>query len=223
MANNFERIILMNSWLVVIPSINPEWNKECINSLIDNETNFEYIIVDNRSKNYGVSGAWNIGLDRVVDNNIDWLVVCSESVRFGPSGAKSIQEALDSADQEDMMLEADDGFGWHLIAFRRELLLTVGYFDEVFFPAYFEDNDYTHRVKIVANKLDKPWFPWKKFKVDASLIGVAQGLKLLNYQMDFGWLTNKYKEKWGDYPVEIYEHPYNDPNLSMRYAERHNK
>lgn len=213
----------MSSWLVVIPSINPEWNQECINSLIDNETNFEYIIVNNREKNYGVSGAWNIGVDRVIENNIDWLVICSESVRFGPTGAKSIQQALDSASNDDMILEADDGFGWHLIAMKRELLLSVGYFDEVFFPAYFEDNDYSYRIRMISDKLGKSWYPWKKFKLDATLIGIAEGLKFLNYEMDFGWLKAKYEEKWGGSPVEVYQHPYNNPNYSLRYAERHNR
>ena len=213
----------MNSWLIVIPSINKEWSRECINSLTDNETNFEYIIVDNTEKNYGVAGAWNIGVDRVLENNIDWLVICSESVRFGPDGAKNIQHSLDNAATNDMTLEGSNGFGWHLIAMRRELFLTVGYFDEIFFPAYFEDNDYIYRINMINKKNGMPWTLWKKFEVDASLIGVAEGLKFLNYQMDFGWLKAKYEEKWGGSPVEVYEYPYNNPNYSLRYAERHNR
>ena len=213
----------MNSWLVIIPSINPEWSQECISSLKDEETSFEYIIIDNREKNYGVSGAWNIGVDKVLENNIDWLVICSESVRFGQNGAKDIQKHLDSASPDEMTIEGDEGFGWHLMAIRRELLEIVGYFDEVFFPAYFEDNDYIYRVHKMREKMNKSWVLWKKVQIDASLIGVAQGLKLLDYKMDFGWLREKYKEKWGGSPIEVYEYPYNNPNYSLRYAERHNR
>lgn len=213
----------MNTWLVVIPSINKEWSQECINSLVDHETNFDYIIVDNTEKNYGVSGAWNIGVDKVLENNIDWLVICSESVRFGPNGAKDIQKNLDNSSVNEMTIEGDEGFGWHLMAIRRELLIEVGYFDEVFFPAYFEDNDYIYRTHKIREKMNKPWVLWNKFKVDASLIGVAEGLKFLNYGMDFGWLKSKYEEKWGGSPVEVYEHPYNNPNYSFRYAERYNR
>lgn len=223
MEKHFKGIKSMSSWFLVIPSINPEWNKLCINSLIDNETDFDYLIVDNRKKNYGVAGAWNLGVDKVINENIDWLVICSESVRFGPNAAKDIQKSLDEASPEDMVIEADNGFGWHLIAIRRELFLTVGYFDEVFFPAYFEDNDFAYRIKIAAQKNKKKWFPWNYMTVDAELIGIAQGLKLLNYEIDYGWLTNKYIEKWGGYPEETYLHPYNNSKYSFRYAERYNR
>ena len=213
----------MSSWLLVIPSINSEWSQQCLDSLVDNKTDFKYIVVDNTVKNHGVAGAWNIGVDRVIEDNIDWLVICSESVRFGPDGASNIQEALDGALENDMLVEAGNGLGWHLIAMRKELFLAVGYFDEIFWPAYFEDNDYSYRIKMISDKLNKPWFPWKKFELDASLIGIAQGLKFLNYEMDFGWLKEKYEEKWGGSPIETYEHPYNNPDYSLRYAERHNR
>lgn len=212
----------MSSWLVVIPSINPLWGKRCIQSLTDKETNFEHIIVKNYEKDHGVAGAWNIGVDRVIDEGIDWLVICSESMRFKPNSAKKIQQALDNASSDDMVLPAE-GFGWHLIAIRRELFLTVGYFDEVFFPAYFEDNDYHYRVKMISEQLGKPWYPWAYFTLDAKLLGTAQGLRFRRYEMDFGFLKSKYEEKWGGSPVEVYKHPYNNPEYSLRYAERYHR
>jgi hypothetical protein len=39
-------------------------------------------------------------------------------------------------------------FNWSVFAINRACIQTVGFFDEEFFPAYFEDNDYHRRVKI---------------------------------------------------------------------------
>lgn len=211
----------MNSWLIVIPSINKEWSLECMNSLKDDSIKFYSMIIDNSEKNHGVAGAWNMGMDAVIEKGIDWLVVCSESMRFGPQGAKDIQSMLDASKDNEMVAEAE--FGWHLIAFRRELLLEVGYFDETFHPAYFEDNDYIYRTTKIKEQQSRNWILWKKYHVDGELIGTAQGLKHLNYGIDFGSLREKYIAKWGGSPVEVYDHPYNNEQYSLRYAERVNR
>jgi len=208
-----------DTWLLVIPSVKMSWAKQAIRTLKgDGKIPVKCLIVDNTKFNYGVSGAWNLGIDQVIKENIDWLVICSESMRFGPNGAEDIQRQLTGASKNTMIVEADNDIGWHLIAFRRQLLETLGYFEELFFPAYFEDNDYIYRYKL-AHKEHTHW-KWQKVPIDANLLGIAQGILHLTENIQFVDLKELYTLKWGGSPNEVYLHPYNDKNLNYRYAQR---
>jgi hypothetical protein len=117
-----------------------------------------------------------------------------------------------------MVVEADNGIGWHLIAFRRQLLEIVGYFEELFYPAYFEDNDYSYRYFLAHEEY--PEWTWAKVSIDASLIGIAQGINHIDENVQFVDLKELYTQKWGGSPKEKFKHPYNDKRLTYRYAQR---
>ncbi len=207
------------TWLLVIPSVKPSWSRQAISTLKgDGGVKFEYLVVDNTKFNYGVSGSWNLGADRVIKEKLDWLIICSESMRFGPNGAADIQRHLTEASENTMVVEADNGIGWHLIAFRRQLIETVGYFEELFFPAYFEDNDYSYRYNLAYK--ENPHWEWHKVPVDATLLGVAQGILHIKENIQFVDLKELYTKKWGGSPKEKFKHPYNDKKLDYRYAQR---
>lgn len=220
----------MASYLLLIPSVVPSSSTRCLVSFF-NPNNV--LIIDNTEINRGVAASWNIGIDKVLEQNRDWLIICSESVTFGPRGGREFIEALDYYKNEDI-IEAGNGLGWHLIAFNARTLRDVGYFDEMFYPAYYEDNDYSHRYQLIREvgvgypggrdeyAKDFPGKPlWPKVDVDANLEGTAQGIIKTEIKIDFVDLENKYKQKWGGVsPNEKYSLPYNDPLLTPRYAQR---
>lgn len=213
---------MSDSWLIVIPSINPAAASACYDSLPDDaDGRWMELIVDNTVTNHGVAGAWNLGIDQMFRSKFDWLVICSESVRFGVGGAKDIQCALDAATPGTMAVEADEGLGWHLIAFRKEVFEKVGYFDELFWPAYYEDNDFSYRYQLAFKTTEEGYPLWPKVHIDATLIGKAQGLAHVREPIDFMALEAAYVKKWGGVsPNETYDRPYNNPMLSYRYAQR---
>lgn len=211
-----------NLFEMVIPSLNREWMQACVDSFsLSVDTPGAILYVDNQHTNRGVAGAWNLGIDSMFARDADWLVICSESVRFGEYGAHDLIRAMKESSGDTMAIEADGGLGWHLIAFRREVFEKVGYFDELFYPAYFEDNDFSYRYQKAYELTEDDYPLWPKVHIDATLLGVAQGLQHVREPIDMQGLQAKYVEKWGGVsPHETYDHPYNNRMLSYRYAER---
>lgn len=204
----------------VIPSLNPGWGRECKDSFYCQDRSY-ITVIDNSENNLGVAASWNIGVDKVLAGKQDWLVVCSESIRFGPTGGTDLIQALSDASPETMAVEADEDLGWHLIAFRREVFEKVGYFDEMFYPAYYEDNDFSYRYQKAFATTEADYPLWPKVHFDAFMIGKAQGLNHIKEPINFVQLEELYKVKWGGVsPNETFEVPYDNPLLTYRYAQR---
>lgn len=218
------------SYLFVIPSIHKPTTVGCLDTLKVPRENV--MVVDNTVVNRGVGGSWNLGIDRVLAEDRDWLVICSAAMRFGKEGGLDFVEKLYGYDKSQphvdgiplyytLAVEAANDIGWHLIAFRRNTLEKVGYFDELFYPGYEEDIDMSWRIQKAygLGPKDFPLFP--KVDVDASLLEVAHGIKRGNVQIDLVGQKEKYRRKWGDTsPNEKWERPYNNPLLNWRSVER---
>lgn len=174
---------------------------------------FPITVVDNTAHNRGVAASWNIGAREVVDRRIDWLVVLSAAVRFGPAGGVDFLETLD--DPEAIVVEAGDGIGWHLIAFRRDVFEQAGLFDENCHPAYWEDLDMGRRIALTFG-LDPPY--WRKVPVDATVTEVGHGKRVGRVTVDsdalIGYMVAKHGGVPGPTPEgELYAHPFGDPDL----------
>lgn len=206
------------SFILVIPSVSPISAHECLKTYNGNYE--DCYVIPNNETNRGVAGAWNLGVDQMYAQNRGWLVICSESIRFGADGYKNLVDEMDAASPKTMVLEADNDLGWHLIAFRREVFDKVGYFDELFYPAYYEDNDFSYRYQKAFQTTEDDYPLWPKVSIDATLIGKAQGLQHVE-PIDFVALEAEYVKKWGGVsPNETFDRPYNNPLYTYRFTQR---
>lgn len=198
------------SYAAVLPSVYQLWTDRCWSTMSD-ELKDNLILVDNTSDNLGVAGSWNLGVNKVLNGQLDWLVIISAAVRFGMPGGKDFIELLD-VKLDRIALEAAHGIGWHLIAFRREVFEKVGLFDENFYPAYYEDIDFGRRVSLGFD-LDPPY--WEKVSVDVAIAGFAHGINLGHVQASDKSMLGYYTKKWGDKPgYERWNRPFGDKELS---------
>lgn len=170
--------------------------------------------------NLGVPASWNVGLRFAEHEQADYLLIVSQSIRFGRRGGTDFLWELERR-QPSMFLDAPQ-LGWKLIAVRRERFAEVGPFDEIFTPGYYEESDWMYRAHLAG--LCSPWYNVRSGReqvlgVDAISAGdgVALTRKLVTIEM--GEQTAKYVAKFGGRPrEERFIHPYNDPDLDWRFV-----
>lgn len=181
--------------------------KDIINRKPDH---IDEIIVCSLPQNVGFSGAINLIIRQNTDCNhwivtgFDWWVKPGEwqkllkRIDIIPFGAT-------------LALGNDQMCG---IVFTPTLLKRVGYFDENFFPGYFEDNDYRYRIKLTNTKITS--IPLLAEHQTSSTLNSSDKFKQKN-NVSFQENYNYYISKWGGPPNhEIYITPFNK-NLPVDY------
>lgn len=107
--------------------------------------------------NRGLAASWNEGIHEALIGGADLIAVINDDIVFMEDGfAKFINFAKDNEDGDLFFaLGSEDEHGEEIIRSqdfacylaRPSLLEKIGYFDENFFPAYFEDTDYFLRAQ----------------------------------------------------------------------------
>jgi GT2 family glycosyltransferase len=92
-------------------------------------------------KNLGVAVSWNLAL-RSYEN----VIISNDDIELHEDTIKSFADALEMW-PDDLMFHVE---GWSLFMQRRALAEKIGYYDENFWPAYFEDSDYLRRMKLAG-------------------------------------------------------------------------
>lgn len=187
----------------ILPSIDPAYRDLCLASMSD-DVRARTVVVDNSSRNCGVSASWNVGILEMQMADYEWLVICSESMRFGAAGGADFERQLDH-DWTDSL------FGWHLVAFHRSTLETVGRFDENF-HSYCEDSDYLIRLHLAGRaspRLNSRPHRWVE-GVDAMHEGTEHTIRAGLYRVPWKTLTDYWARKWGAvHPDHGWDHPFN--------------
>lgn len=218
----------MSGLLVVLPVIDSKTTDICIESVLmeDSAAGFEpedILIVDNSrdgfapkyglrtyrdtdGHNLGTSRSWNIGAREVLERNLDYLVIMSASMRFGPAMHTKWTWQMKTF-WESPLIESE-GHSFHLIAIHRRVFDMVGFFDENFYPGYFEAVDYDRRFRLCGIG------GWPRAWVNALSQGTGLTLPLINCPA--APLLAYYKEKWGgDKGEEIFNVPFGDKPMNF--------
>jgi hypothetical protein len=207
----------------VIPSLDPAYQAACLATL----TVPRVTVIDNTGFNRGVAASWNLGIDDALAAGVDWLVICSESMRFGPPGGADFEAGLTGAWTPSRCdhtcvypcgAVGTGGLGWHLIGLSMATVATVGYFDEVFYPAWWEDTDYFRRIDLAGLFDDQA----PVVTVDAHLIAVEHSFNAgLVPTANWGVTAPFYEAKWGGMPGdETFTRPYGRADLDLTSVTR---
>lgn len=198
----------------VMPFIVPEYKDACLEHCkLDN-----LLLVDNTVTNLGVMRSHNLGIDHMRDLDADWLVILSAAIRFAPDeGGRDFIRCLESTHADAHVVNAVGVYGWHLMAFSRETIETVGRWDENFYPYGFDDNDLAIRIhKALPNAA------WAGVTVAVTDTIMAHSLKLGGVVAPAGPLLDYFRDKWGHrpqgQPFEAFnDHPFGDPANDVGY------
>ena len=147
--------------------------------------------------------AWN---DAAAWADGDWLIITNDDVLFAPDTIERMVRAAEEAPRAGTVTCMP---GQHFSCFllRRAAYEAVGPFDEQFSPAYFEDNDYTWRMRLAGWELvDAPTAV--QHGKSASLPRESDALMQRHHQ-EFRANFERYTAKWGGPPgLERFTAPY---------------
>lgn len=192
---------------VVVPTLYLPWAGACLQSCRFDKD--KMLIIDNSQENKGVARSWNMGLDAMQEQAANWLILCSEANRFGARGGLDF---IDELDPDYDVVEAGLGMGWHLIAFHRRVFEVVGRFDENFYPGYFEDVDFHHRMELAL-----PQARYKRPVIDMMCAGWGHVPTLTNFAPRVEDIKSYIISKWGGLKEREYTYPFNKAENSVKY------
>lgn len=200
-------------------------------------------------ENVGCAGGWNVGLDYALKNDFSHVLIANNDVLFSPFAIQRLYKAikdtgvalvsavdvaaevslptdiLDEAHQvnsKETSLAPHPNFSCFMIS--RKTIDDVGFFDESFFPAYFEDNDYHYRIKIACGEngalatLPATFYHFgSKTQNESSQMPVVQGTQ-------FEKNRDYFAKKWGGVPGhEQFNKPFNNDNATIKDVTRRTK
>jgi GT2 family glycosyltransferase len=205
-----------------IPTLNRfDWLQKCITSAVRGSVAPDRVIVIDNScgacpqlagveiitpaYNLGVAASWNrivqaCGVD-------DLLIISNDDILFAPD---SIETMLRRAESQPAAgtISAIDGQKFSLFYLNWWCYQAVGPFDEAFYPAYFEDNDYVQRMAMAG------------YQAISAVSAVEHGGSQTRAAMDEETLERSHQQfrknaalfiaKWGNLPHEgaLYEVPF---------------
>lgn len=185
------------------------------------------LVVSNWVDNIGVSRAWNEILRTAILHNYDLVLIVNDDVVFRPSSFKSLVASWDDRPQDAIMVtgctdpEVDMGFAPApdyscFMVDPLNYVRQIGWFDENFTPAYFEDNDSHYRIKVAG---------YEAYRFNGATI-MHKGSQTQNANPNTPIVTppmfekNRayYVEKWGGRPgEEKLKVPYGDTSKDWKY------
>jgi GT2 family glycosyltransferase len=150
-------------------------------------------------KNLGVSGSWNLLCTTLFAKGYTHVALLNDDIIWKKT-ADDIEDFID-ANPSDFYL----GLGtWCLIIIPLTTWEKVGKFDEQFFPAYFEDNDYCYRMRLEGLKrINSPFFNPEIYRNSQTIA------KDPSLNKNFTLNRTLYINKWGGSPSnETYKTPF---------------
>jgi hypothetical protein len=151
-----------------------------------------------------VAKAWNIGFREGCDTTI----VTGDDVLFGEHTLRDLEQASMSSPSLFLYPLVNASQMFCVFTAKADLFERIGWFDEQFFPAYYEDNDFFRRMKLAGIEAEAV------ARCDAYLHDVSSTLKSFNppemeeHHAQFRENQRRYMNKWGGLPgSEIYDVP----------------
>jgi GT2 family glycosyltransferase len=165
--------------------------------IITRERNFVHYKPE---KNLGVSGSWNMLMDYADKVKATHVLILNDDIYLGKP-EEEIKTIIKLWNPEFLCTELN----WCSFILSVETFKKVGNFDENFFPAYFEDNDYFRRmqlanVPIIMNPMLNPIIYRNSMTIQKSP------------ELNSGFEKNRqyYISKWGGQPTqETFATPFN--------------
>lgn len=147
--------------------------------------------------NLGVARSWNLFCDLAIKEGLDAVILANDDIVLYENTVSTLLDKLKECPNDFVAYSGDNSFS--LFALPLSVFNLVGRFDENFYPAYFEDNDYVMRMKlnnVQMHYLDSP----KYYHEGSSTIRALSQSELEVHHHVFRKNQTYYIQKWGGLP-----------------------
>lgn len=152
-------------------------------------------------KNLGVAGSWNFLCKQIFEKHEHALLLNDDVIlRADRNG---IENFIETQKYDFAIAESTNS----VFLFSKSIFHEIGWFDEQFYPAYYEDNDYFWRLKCKKKILLKSFLLNPAIQENSSSIAKDPSLNKGREN------RKRYERKWGGYPGrELWISSYNMNN-----------
>lgn len=158
-------------------------------------------------KNIGVAASWNLLANSAFKDH-EYVIILNDDVILD-SNVAMIDLLLNEDPADIYLCESEPGYtGFTSFILPKKTFNYIGGFDETFYPAYYEDNDYLYRLKLemCQVKITSVLNPKEMFR-----FGTLKKDSGIDIRMQFN--RNHYIKKWGGMPgKECVIEPFGKPN-----------
>lgn len=157
-------------------------------------------------RNVGTAGAWNYALYA----SKDFLILSNDDIEVFPNTLPLlVGAAMQHPDKLMFVPESGTGCAFSFCLFRRKVLDVVGAFDPLFWPYYFEDNDYVYRMKLAGVHNEFCVRGCNYHHVGSATLRAKNEEEQQEHHRQFRALKKYYLMKWGGPPLsEEYDTPF---------------
>ena len=196
-------------------------------------------------ENWGCQKSWNYAINDSWEKGCDYVLVLNNDILLHPKCIDKLVERFEKKDEDVVLVSAmdlrmevpiptmlvvlDEDFkkdvgesenpNYSAFMINKKYWEVIGEFDELFYPAYFEDNCSHYRIKLAGLKavcLPQAMFYHFGSRTQNEAIG-----RPISPSQSFDKNKMSYVEKWGGLPEhETYKTPYNDPTKSTRSVKQ---
>ncbi|HXO21402.1 MAG TPA: glycosyltransferase [Thermoanaerobaculia bacterium] len=169
-----------------------------------------------QERNLGVAGSWNLILKTGVERGHEVVFLGSNDTFLYPGSLASVLEREKGPDEMVWHIHA-----WNFFALHARAVERVGWFDENFYPAYKEDQDYTYRCDRLAGvrRVQAHHTPGVGADhLESQTIRSDALYAARNFHTHSLWNTRYYWQKWGgDFGAERFLHPFDQQERDWRW------
>lgn len=173
----------------------------CDNGNQDIITREKKFMIYKPQANLGVSGSWNMIMDYADKIRGTHVLMLNDDIYLGKT-EKQIVRMIELFSHEDFF---NSLMNWSVWVLSVKAWKKVGNFDENFFPAYFEDNDYCYRMRL--NKIQRMNTDY----LNPVIYRNSQTIEK-DPSLNSRFMNNRqyYASKWGGLPnEETFKKPFN--------------
>lgn len=173
-------------------------------------------------KNLGVAASWNLGVRSLFENPaVTHVMACNDDIELGKDQLLKIREKLSLHPDHWFFVGP---FQWSVWVMSRQAIDVMAYeegkwFDEGFFPAYFEDNDFHYRF----DSLCPGRYMGDVAELEPEVKRISMTIKKDPRLNDGFARTRKYYiNKWGGPPGNELRHPILGSDITYIYQKIQN-